>query len=141
MKIFGFSFLRVKRICDVDGSIYLWRLNLIQFPSGRSVKLHVFLRSDVDRHLHDHPWNFATFVLWRGYFEETDSGRTWYGPGSFLYRRAGHRHRVILADGRPSWTLFFSGPYRREWGFWTECGWQQWATYWDKKVRGDPICD
>lgn len=31
---------------------------------------HKFHRSDSDE-LHDHPWNFISIVLWRGYIEET----------------------------------------------------------------------
>lgn len=31
--------------------------------------LHLFHRSDEDRALHDHPWTFISFILWRGYWE------------------------------------------------------------------------
>jgi hypothetical protein len=34
------------------------------------IALHVFHRSDADA-LHDHPWNFLSIILWRGYNEVT----------------------------------------------------------------------
>lgn len=76
---------------------FLWRLNLV-YRKRFSVKLHRFLRSDPDRDLHDHPWNFVSIILWGGYYEETNAGTAWYGPGSILRRKATHRHRVILAE-------------------------------------------
>lgn len=46
----------------------LLRIKFINFPSFK-VYLHIFFRSDQDRELHDHPWTFVSFILWRGYDE------------------------------------------------------------------------
>ncbi|MCZ6507741.1 MAG: hypothetical protein O7A04_06815, partial [Acidobacteria bacterium] len=70
---------------------YLWRLNLIRL-AGCSVKLHRFLRSDLDECLHDHPWPFASLILRGGYFEVTTIGMRWHPAGSWLLRPAEHRH-------------------------------------------------
>jgi hypothetical protein len=110
--------------------------------------LHVFHRSDADD-LHDHPWGFVSVILWRGYVEvtpcaacspcENSTGcnyrqrkRVW--PGMILFRRATHRHRVELIDGKKAVTLVFMGKRWREWGFFTSKGWQQWQAFF--KERG-----
>jgi hypothetical protein len=103
--------------------------------------LHIFHRSDADD-LHDHPWPFASLILWRGYTEVTphplfpalDGGgdirnrkRIW--PGMILFRPATHIHRVELIDGKRAVTLVFMGKRIREWGFFTRQGWKLWTKY------------
>lgn len=41
----------------------------------------------------------------------------WFGVGSVLKRTATEFHRLELPKGKTSWTLVFTGPYRRRWGF------------------------
>lgn len=53
--------------------------------------------------------------------------RVW--PGMVLFRRAAHRHRVELVNGREAWTLIIRGPVCRKWGFFTRLGWQHWKEY------------
>jgi hypothetical protein len=77
--------------------------------------IHIFHRSD-DYELHDHPWNFWSFILWNGYIEEsavydvdysrtnsafetlgsppTTRKRKW--PGMLLLRKPEHMHRIEL---------------------------------------------
>lgn len=50
-------------------------------------------------------------------------------PGALLFRKATHRHRVVLVDGKPAWSLVLRGPYVRDWGFFTSKGWQRWREY------------
>ncbi len=149
--------------CDSRGdadSPYLTRWTLLSCKLF-AVYLHQFHRSDSPEH-HDHPWAFASLILWRGYFEETPCKccdgtglvahprgvghfrcpvckiwgtrhkRVW--PGMILFRRATHRHRVVLVDEKPAWTLVVRGPYVRMWGFFTSQGWQDFKSYF--KERG-----
>jgi hypothetical protein len=127
--------------------------------------IHVFHRSDADEH-HDHPWDFLSIILWRGYIEETAckdcsgygyhitcepyggplcqemcehcDGAGTFGkrvyPGMVLFRRAEHRHRVVLVDGKKAVTLCLMFKRRREWGFFTKQGWQEAMAYF--KERG-----
>jgi hypothetical protein len=142
--------------CDAQGtneSPYLTRWTLLSCRFGK-IYLHRFHRSDSPDH-HDHPFAFASLILWRGYFEETEAQsvissvhdtyatghpvrhfayvlphprkRVW--PGMILFRKATHRHRVVLVNGREAWTLVFRGPDVREWGFFTRKGWQHQAEY------------
>lgn len=110
------------------------------------IYLHKFYRGDEDPHLHDHPWSFTSLILTRGYFEETyafgdedvrlsaeeraasvwrtEPGdeqwrrRIFYKPLSLLRRPATWKHRVVLKDAKPVWTLVKTGVKERNWGFW-----------------------
>lgn len=84
---------------------------------GHSVRLHHILRSDDDRALHDHPWDFSTILLRGQYIEHRDDGYSHYGPGTQLWRAAGARHSLELPEGQTVWTLFMMGPRVQKWGF------------------------
>jgi len=105
------------------------------------VMFHRFHRSDEDREHHDHPWNFWTVILWRGYVEETLSGQRRLWPGTVRWRSGIWRHRVLLVKDRQgrereSWSLVFAGPRVRDWGFWTDRGWVFWKTFIDSDRCG-----
>lgn len=65
----------------------------------------------------------------------------WYGPGIVRFVRAEVRHRVRLRNRwirweggarlapAPCWTLVFTGPARRPWGFWCPDGWVPWRHF------------
>lgn len=138
--------------CDgrSDGHLpYLTRYTLID-RSNWQLCLHVFHRSDYPD-FHDHPWNFLTLVLWRGYIEHFPDGKTrrvW--PGMILFRPATHQHWVELVKGhhvcnhsfeRPhlesyekrAITLVFMGKRKREWGFWLKGKFLHWLDYFKVK--------
>lgn len=89
------------------GEPYLIRLSFFEIL-GYSLKLHVILRSDDDRALHDHPWTFLTLMLAGGYYEHTFTKikgvmkKTWVRPGSLRLCRAPHAHRLELAEEKPT---------------------------------------
>ena len=86
-------------------------------------RLHHILRSDSDRHHHDHPMDFVSFILRGGYVEYTpDKEPRVCKPFRFVFRRAEDLHFIKLR-GRSAWTFLITGPFRREWGFQTEDGW------------------
>lgn len=93
------------------------------------IRLHQILRSDSDRHLHDHPWWYLTIILTTGYLEVTQAGQRVYRPGAILLRHANHLHRLEIPYGKTAWTLFICGPKSKEWGFMTEQGWIKWDSY------------
>lgn len=95
---------------------------------GERARVHRVRRSDHERDLHDHPWHFVSVILEGGYSEEieiipgtgiTDTRR--YRPGDVLFRHAEHRHRLELHEG-DCWSLVFTSPNVREWGFWKADG-------------------
>lgn len=108
-----------------------------------TVRLHHILRSDNDRYLHDHPWDFTSIIL-RGWYLEvtgveagTEDTRAFSGllepketdasghpVRSINRKKAEDAHRLILVPGTSVWTLVFTGPRRRRWGFYTrDQGW------------------
>jgi hypothetical protein len=128
-----------------------------------NVYLHCFLRSDDDRALHDHPWNWGSFLLDGRYVEVTHepSGlgvplrgadyatvdvladylfvtRT-YSPGTFRWHRAEFAHRLVIPKGQKTWTLFFCGWRRREWGFHCPQGWVHWRVFTDPSTGGATV--
>jgi hypothetical protein len=106
---------------------------IFRHPFG-TVRLHNILRSDEDRHLHDHPFDFTSFLLSGGYTETTpcDPCRGTGGVGqledglpercdvcrgfgrryinwprfSIVRKKAQDLH--CLALGGPVWTLVFA---------------------------------
>jgi hypothetical protein len=105
--------------------------------------VHKLCRSDYDRALHDHPWAFLSIVLRNGYDEVHDQTyentvtRVSHRPGALLFRPARWRHRVVIRDGRPAWTLVLMGPRVRRWGFWLPEGW----CWWRKHNHDLAICE
>lgn len=104
-----------------DPQLYRWWI----IPRNRffNIYLHRFLRSDSDVP-HDHPWWNASFLIKGEYTEHTiDADGTHRcivrEAGQIKFRSARGRHRIELHAGE-CWTLFFTGPKVREWGFW--CG-------------------
>lgn len=103
--------------------------------------VHMFLRDDDDRALHDHPSWACSLILDGEYIEHTiaDGGihhrRTWCA-GSLRFLPTRHTHRIELprlAGGPtrvPCVTLFLFGPSVREWGFHCpERGWVHWRDF------------
>lgn len=87
------------------------------------VRLHHILRSDSDRHHHDHPFDFTSVILRGGYIEyQPDKQMRRCIPGDLVRHRAEDLHYLkLLSDS--AWTLVFAGNERRRWGFATSDGW------------------
>ena len=104
------------RSCEME--IYLKRWYI--FKSKRlTLFVHKFEKSDEDMALHDHPWAFFVIPIWRGYYEYNLKGKSRSYPIiSMRYRNRDYRHRVVLIDRKPSWSLFFHGVKSGLWGFW-----------------------
>ncbi len=120
---------------------YLLRWYLL--PKNRlfNVYLHLFLRSDDDRALHDHPWWNFSFLLEGEYVEHTISAggihhRRIFRAGDWKVRRAKAAHRIELHGGTCV-SLFLTGPKCREWGFHCpEKGWVHWREFCDSRDPG-----
>ena len=108
---------------------YLRRWHMIPRNRWLNVYLHHIRRSDDDRALHDHPWHSASVVLKGEYLEVTERRRRVYRAGSVIFRRATHAHRLVLHRPVAAWTLFITGPHRREWGFHCPQGWVHWQEF------------
>lgn len=113
---------------------YLLRWWLIPRNPVFNVYLHLFLRSDDDRALHDHPWFNASVLLSGHYIEHTIPAggvnvRTVYRAGDIKLRGPRSAHRVELING-PCLTVFITGPRMRQWGFHCpDAGWVHWKDF------------
>ena len=142
--VHGWPRRRVIWSCDASKGPLLTRYFLIQ-TRWFALYLHHLHVSDEDRALHDHPWSFLTFLLSSGYYEhvvepcltydsyhgewrpDTLHVRRWRRRFSLLWRPAEWQHRLELV--KPTWTLVLRLSRRRQWGFITKNGWQDWIAY------------
>jgi hypothetical protein len=147
-----FDFADINKMIDGRESLYLRRYYIKGYMSRRfkgnppkepvpSIFLHKICRSDEDVDPHDHPWSFFTVILWGSYTDEQWCAKYGLGGsrvvdklehcpmGSMHVRSATHLHRVILKPGKTVWTLVFTTPSGRPWGFHTTNGWVPWRKY------------
>jgi hypothetical protein len=146
----------LKRIANGDADFYiggkenpyLKRWYLYRSLEEGSVYLHQMLRDDDDRALHDHPWDFFSFLLAGGYREHTSTGiverrvPVLGGRPDIVFRQAKHAHRLELfrdlkGNIIPAWTIVFTGPKIREWGFHCPQGWVHWSDFVDATDTGN----
>jgi hypothetical protein len=133
---------------EVDGEKVLYLRRYFVWRSKYfNVFLHNIVRPDEDPDPHDHPWSFTSVVLRGGYTEQRfvalGTSKTDYKFWGFFetrnapsigFRDARTIHQIVFVKPG-TWTLVFTGPVKREWGFWTEGGWKFWREYlnvWDK---------
>lgn len=115
---------------------YLLRWWLIPRNPVFNIYLHLFLRSDDDRALHDHPWANCSILLEGQYREHTTEGFKDFKAGDWKFRRSGKMaHRIELTHGS-CWTVFITGPRLREWGFLCPRGWVHWKDFTDSRDKG-----
>lgn len=113
--IFNKLFL-VKEITSKIGILHFQRWRLVKTP-WFSICLHKLLESDSDAHLHSHPWNFASLILWGGYWEETPDGTVKLFYAGRLNIKEAHKYHRIALTRYPTWTLVFTGKRKFDWGY------------------------
>ncbi len=115
-------------IYSPDGKDYLNRIaiagDLPKEPATRRVNffLHHILMNDLDRHLHNHPWEWSySIILSGGYTEERlmpgGTRRRRLRPGMINKLGPHDFHRILELHGPETWTLFIGGPKTLDWGF------------------------
>jgi hypothetical protein len=109
------------------GPVQFWRRPLAWLLQkfDVAIRVHHILRSDRDRHFHDHPWPYVSVILQGGYLERypvfDPSGLSMKEAsrvcacGQALYRPAKSWHRLHVPLS--SWTLFITGKKCQTWGF------------------------
>lgn len=134
-----------------EAIVYMRRWYLLVFPNLFSVRVHHIKLPDLDRWPHDHPWSFLSVILRGGYREQWCTPNTFHHSGNpeaktasqhvsqrvwvaffsrhvrrFSFHRNTDLHKIVEFDRGGecgAWTLIFTGPERREWGFMTDKGW------------------
>ena len=125
-----------------DGAPYLYRWWVIPRNPVFNVYYHVFVGSDEDEALHDHPWVNLSILLTGRYIEHGRAGKVSHRrTGDLVLRWPRTPHRIELplsVAGKPlvASTLFLTGPRVRTWGFWCPQGWVPWYRFVDAKDKG-----
>ncbi len=141
------SLTRKRIIYDRDGRTpYMYRWHLIfrekEDHLERNVRvpfnvyLHKIVLSD-EPILHDHPWDWGTYIISGGYWEHTPKGKFWRGPNSIRTKKATDQHWLELDKGKPCWTVFWHGRRQRTWGFQTDNGWIDYRTFLEQRAVYD----
>lgn len=107
----------------VVGENYLKRWHIIPENRFFNIYYHEIRTSDLDRHLHDHPYFFSSLILEGGYQEHTVDGVVSRRPGDFNFHSPWRLHKLIMNDENGANTIFITGMKMRKWGFQTENGW------------------
>lgn len=117
-----------------------------------AVRLHCTVASDDSRAFHDHPWPFLSIGLAGAYVETQPATTITKGMGAerqvawasevdhpdnprrlfrapFLNRKAATDLHVLEVDKGPVWSLFFTRPKVRSWGFAGPFGWLGWRAF------------
>jgi hypothetical protein len=106
---------------DQDGSVYMERSRAWDDIGGTHARVHRIMRPDHDRDLHNHPFDYRTFVLDGWYIEvyldahgversrTISAGQTAYSSGTF--------HRIAAVSPGGVTTLFVMGPDSGRWWF------------------------
>lgn len=116
---------------------YLIRWYVIPRNRFFNIYLHKIVRDDDDRALHDHPWWSISLLLKGPLIEVDNSGSHLYDTWKIRIRKASYAHRLIIPSWvklrkEAVWTLFFTGPKLREWGFHCPQGWRHWSDFTDE---------
>lgn len=115
---------------------YMERWYILPRNDKCNLYLHRMLRDDDDV-LHDHPWDNTSYVISGGYIEFGPHGEQHLRqPGDMIGRMAKDAHSLHLLNGRPSVSLFFTGPKIRDWGFHCPKGWVSWQDFTGGKHNG-----
>lgn len=122
---------------------YMLRWYLVPRNRLINVYLHLLVRDDGDRELHDHRGDNLSLVLEEGYVEHVplDPARPTAGtrailrpPGAVVLRRGEDPHRITLlrtpsGELQPALSLFLMLRPHRRWGFHCPGGWVPWEQY------------
>jgi hypothetical protein len=110
------------------GPVSFWRRPIawVLQRLGVSARIHIIIRSDYDRAMHNHPQNFVSLILRGRYIEHTPvytEGRfrgiatREYRAGNFNFKRRHQLHRLSLLPNEYVVSLFIFWGHRSRWGF------------------------
>jgi hypothetical protein len=123
-----------KHLPNLDGSLYMGRWHVIDedtiagkvlefFTGYASARLHLIMREDHDRDLHNHPFSYRTFVVHGWYSEEYSNKlggwKFWRTLGAGDSGHSGPRkfHRITNVPTEGVYTLFLMTRNTTHWGF------------------------
>lgn len=131
----------VKEIVSKEGKVHFRRYRLLATP-WFNIYIHQILKSDAEAHMHDHPWNFFSFILSGGYKEVSTYAPSWqqvwthyYLRHSLVHHKRSDAHKITLM-APCVWTLVLTYGKWKTWGYQTEAGWIDFKSYRELKDEG-----
>ena len=104
------------------GKLHFRRWRVIDTAQWRFF-VHEIYEADADKHRHNHPWDFTSWVIWGGYVEQTEDGEHVVLRGTVNRKSRDKFHKVLrLIRGGPSISLFVARGDYVPWGYMTEQG-------------------
>lgn len=100
-------FQKVKEIRSKADELYFERYAIFEIENFASLYIHRIHRADKDKHLHTHPWNFASVILRGSYQELTDDGIRIKRPLTFAFAGRHFCHKIQEIISGPVISLFF----------------------------------
>lgn len=110
-------FKKVKEIKSKEGELHFRRWNIISTPWFK-ICLHAIYKADEDKHLHNHPWNFWSFVLKGSYTERLPNFKL--NPrfaGTYAYRQRDQFHKIEDLHSPVVYTFNVMWNFRDTWGY------------------------
>jgi len=83
----------IKEIKSKKGVVHFKRWRILTTP-WFDVNIHGIYMADKDEHLHSHPWNIWTMVLWGGYNELHQNGISSRTLFNMSYRDTSEYHKI-----------------------------------------------
>lgn len=128
-------FTTVKEIKSKEGELHFKRFAIIEC-NWFSIYIHTIYKEDEDEHYHDHPWNYASIILYGGFMELTKGSWRILTIGSISIQSAERVHKIAYLYSDKVTSLFFTGPRKREWGYKVKGEWIDNVTYRKLKNEG-----
>lgn len=108
-------FTKVKEIRSKLGKLHFQRFAIFETDIC-AFYIHRIYRHDEDLHLHSHPWNFVSMILWGEYYEKVPSGNyNRKSPGTISHMTREGFHKIAYITKCPVTTLFFTYGKRQPW--------------------------
>lgn len=112
----------VKEIVSKEGELHFQRYRLLSTSRG-SIYIHRISKSDLDQHMHDHPWHFKSLILSGSYSEKTSRYPKFnfsiiedFKSGDVVKHDARDIHKLTLKTP-VVWTLVLTSGRERIWGY------------------------
>lgn len=125
----------IKEIKSKTGVVHFRRWELLKTP-WFSIWLHGIYKEDQDEHLHNHPWDFISVVLWGSYLEALKTKVNTQFPGRINVRNGVGYHKILKLLTKTVYTLFFVTKPKREWGYCVDDKFVDNVTYREMKNAG-----
>lgn len=124
-KIINKLFPVIRQIKSKTGILHFIRWNIFS-SKYFNIYLHKITQADLDKHLHNHPWNFISWLIYGSYTEkllgEFDEiiiqKRKLF---SIIYRNKKQFHKILKLNSPIVYTIVFTGkknePNDFDWGY------------------------